>query len=99
MVGLGFTLHPAIGALLYRQLTRIPKVVLGLVITSVVIRLPWHHRTRFPPVDCERYSSFSSAIFVVATVMIFLHADFGLAQRGSNFNIASSRSPPVQPSN
>ena len=88
MAGLGwFAVNSVSGAFALSTLTGIP-VVLGLVIVVVIevaVAFIGHDFLQL----FERYSSYIlGAIFVVATITIFLHADFGLAQKGGNFSIA-----------
>jgi NCS1 family nucleobase:cation symporter-1 len=88
MAGLGwFAVNSVSGAFALATLTGMP-VVLGLVIVVVIevaVAFIGHDFVQL----FERYASYIlGAIFIVATITIFLHADFGLVQKGGNFSIA-----------
>jgi NCS1 family nucleobase:cation symporter-1 len=88
MAGLGwFAVNSVSGAFALATLTGMP-VVLALVIVVVIevaVAFIGHDLVQL----FERYSSYVlGAIFIVATITIFVHADFGLVQKGGNFSIA-----------
>ena len=88
MAGLGwFAVNSVSGAFALSTLTGMP-VALGLVIVVVIevaVAFIGHDLVQL----FERYASYIlGAIFLVATITIFLHADFGLVQKGGNFSIA-----------
>ncbi|CAN5393014.1 cytosine permease [soil metagenome] len=88
MAGLGwFAVNSVSGAFALATLTSMP-VALALVIVVVIevaVAFIGHDLVQL----FERYSSYAlGAIFIVATITIFLHADFGLVQKGGNFSIA-----------
>lgn len=88
MAGLGwFAVNSVSGAFALSTLTGMP-VALALVIVVVIevaVAFIGHDLVQV----FERYSSYIlGAIFIVATITIFLHADFGFVQKGGNFSLA-----------
>ena len=89
MAGLGwFAVNSVSGAFALATLTGMP-VVLGLliiVVIEVALAFVGHDLVQV----FERYASvILGAIFIVATITIFVHADFGFVQKGgSNFSFA-----------
>jgi NCS1 family nucleobase:cation symporter-1 len=88
MAGLGwFAVNSVSGAFALATLTGM-NVALALVIVvvlEVAVAFVGHDLVQL----FERYSSIVlGIIFAVATITIFLHADFGLVQKGGNFSFA-----------
>jgi len=86
MAGLGwFAVNSVSGAFALSTLTGMPKV-LSLVIVVVIevgVAFIGHDLVQV----FERYSSYIlGAIFIVATITIFLHADLGFVQKTGNFS-------------
>jgi NCS1 family nucleobase:cation symporter-1 len=89
MAGLGwFAVNSVSGAFALTTLTGMPVVIalLIVVVIEVAVAFIGHDLVQV----FERYSSYIlGAIFIVATITIFLHADFGFVQKGgSNFSVA-----------
>jgi NCS1 family nucleobase:cation symporter-1 len=89
MAGLGwFAVNSVSGAFALSTLTGMPTVLslLIVVIIEVAVAFIGHDLVQV----FERYSSYIlGAIFIVATITIFVHADFGFVQKGgSNFSFA-----------
>ncbi|WP_394768575.1 purine-cytosine permease family protein [Lacisediminihabitans sp.] len=89
MAGLGwFAVNSVSGAFALTTLTGIPTVLslLIVVVIEVAVAFVGHDLVQL----FERYSSYIlGAIFLVATITIFLHADLGFVQKGgSNFSVA-----------
>ncbi|RFA14654.1 cytosine permease [Subtercola boreus] len=86
MAGLGwFTVNSVSGAFALSTLTGMPPVLalLIVVVVEVAVAFIGHDLVQL----FERYSSFVlGAIFLVATVTIFLHADLGVVVDGSAFS-------------
>lgn len=88
MAGLGwFAVNSVSGAFALSTLTGMP-VWLALVIVVVIevaVAFVGHDLVQV----FERYSSYIlGLIFIIATVTIFFHADFGVVQKGGNFSVA-----------
>lgn len=86
MAGLGwFAVNSISGAFALATLTGMP-VLLGLLIVVVIevaVAFVGHDLVQL----FERYSSIIlGLIFAIATITIFLHADFGLVHQGGNFS-------------
>jgi NCS1 family nucleobase:cation symporter-1 len=89
MAGLGwFAVNSVSGAFALTTLTRMPLVLslLIVVVIEVAVAFVGHNLVQV----FERYASYVlGAIFLVATVVIFAHADLGFVQKGgSNFSVA-----------
>ncbi len=89
MAGLGwFAVNSVSGAFALETLTGMPVAValLIVVVIEVAVAFIGHDLVQV----FERYSSYIlGAIFLVATITIFVHADFGFVQKGgSNFSLA-----------
>ncbi len=88
MAGLGwFAVNSVSGAFALSTLTGMPVAValVIVVVVEVAVAFVGHDLVQV----FERYSSFIlGAIFIVATITIFLHADLGLVQKGGNFSVA-----------
>ncbi|PPF85561.1 cytosine permease [Subtercola sp. Z020] len=86
MAGLGwFTVNSVSGAFALSTLTGMPTVLalLIVVVVEVAVAFIGHDLVQL----FERYASFVlGAIFIVATVTIFLHADLGVVTDGSAFS-------------
>lgn len=86
MAGLGwFAVNSVSGAFALSTLTGIPTVLSLLIVVVIVVAVAFvgHDLVQV----FERYSSyFLGAIFLVATITIFLHADFGFTQKAGNFS-------------
>jgi NCS1 family nucleobase:cation symporter-1 len=88
MAGLGwFAVNSVSGALALTTLTGIPAwlSLLIIVVLEVVLAFVGHDLVQF----FERYAAYVlGAIFIVATVTIFLHADVNTAVKGGGFSFA-----------
>jgi NCS1 family nucleobase:cation symporter-1 len=89
MAGLGwFAVNSVSGAFALATLTGMPVALALLIVVLIEVAVAFigHDLVQM----FERYSSYIlGAIFLVATITIFLHADFGFVQKGgSNFSVA-----------
>ncbi|MCU1414215.1 MAG: cytosine permease [Microbacteriaceae bacterium] len=89
VAGLGwFAVNSVSGAFALATLTGIPVVVALIIVVAIeiVVAFIGHDLIQF----FERYSTYVlGAIFIVATVTVFLHANLGFVQKGgSNFSFA-----------
>jgi NCS1 family nucleobase:cation symporter-1 len=86
MAGLGwFAVNSVSGAFALSTLTGMPVAfaLIVVVVIEVAVAFIGHDLVQV----FERYSSYVlGAIFVVATVTIFLHANLGVVQKGGNFS-------------
>lgn len=86
MAGLGwFAVNSVSGAFALSTLTGMPVVLALLIVVVIEVSVAFvgHDLVQL----FERYASVVlGAIFIVATVTIFLHADFGLVQKGGNLS-------------
>ncbi len=86
MAGLGwFAVNSVSGAFALSTLTGMPTVLSLLIVVVIVVAVAFvgHDLVQV----FERYSSYLlGAIFIVATVTIFLHADLGFTQKAGNFS-------------
>jgi NCS1 family nucleobase:cation symporter-1 len=86
MAGLGwFAVNSVSGAFALHTLTGMPTVLalLIVVVIEVAVAFVGHDLVQV----FERYSSYIlGAIFLVATITIFLHADLGFVQKTGNFS-------------
>ncbi len=86
MAGLGwFAVNSVSGAFALATLTGMPLVLALLIVVVIEVSVAFvgHDLVQL----FERYASVVlGAIFIIAAITIFLHADFGLVQKGGNFS-------------
>lgn len=88
MAGLGwFAVNSVSGAFALGTLTNmpVPLALVIVVILEVLVAFVGHDLVQI----FERYASIIlGIIFLIATITVFTHADFGLQQKGGNFSFA-----------
>lgn len=88
MAGLGwFAVNSVSGAFALATLSGMPVILalLIVVVIEVAVAFIGHDLVQL----FERYSSYVlGAIFIIATITVFLHADFGVIHKTGNFTVA-----------